>query len=145
MKILFFSITAWFIAQSIKVISLLLFKKQFKPSLFFSSGGMPSAHSAFMSSVSTQIGLISGFGSDVFALSCAITTVVVYDAFNVRRSVGLQSQALNKMIEYVKNEEDSPEIQTLKEVMGHTPLQVFFGVALGTIHILLLNLIGLIK
>ena len=99
MKILFISITAWIIAQSIKVISLMLFQREFKPSLFFSSGGMPSAHSAFMSSVSAQIGIISGFSSDIFALSCAITTVVVYDAYNVRRSVGLQGRALNKMIE----------------------------------------------
>lgn len=144
MRILFFSITAWMIAQSMKVISLMLFKREFKPSLFFSSGGMPSAHSAFMSSVSAQIGLISGFSSDVFALSCAITTVVVYDAYNVRRSVGLQGKALNKMIEYAKEDHDRPEIQTLKEVMGHTPLQVFCGVLLGIVYIIFLNTLGLI-
>ncbi|EHR36432.1 divergent PAP2 family protein [Helcococcus kunzii] len=144
MRILFFSITAWMIAQSMKVISLMLFKREFKPSLFFSSGGMPSAHSAFMASVSAQIGLISGFSSDVFALSCAITTVVVYDAYNVRRSVGLQGKALNKMIEYAKEDHDRPEIQTLKEVMGHTPLQVFCGVLLGIVYIIFLNTLGLI-
>ncbi|QZO76427.1 divergent PAP2 family protein [Helcococcus kunzii] len=141
---MFFSITAWMIAQSMKVISLMLFKREFKPSLFFSSGGMPSAHSAFMASVSAQIGLISGFSSDVFALSCAITTVVVYDAYNVRRSVGLQGKALNKMIEYAKEDHDRPEIQTLKEVMGHTPLQVFCGVLLGIVYIIFLNTLGLI-
>lgn len=144
MKILFISITAWIIAQSIKVISLMLFQREFKPSLFFSSGGMPSAHSAFMASVSAQIGIISGFSSDIFALSCAITTVVVYDAYNVRRSVGLQGRALNKMIEYVKEDFDKPEIQTLKEVMGHTPLQVFFGVLLGIVYIIGLNSLGII-
>lgn len=144
MRILFFSITAWMIAQSMKVISLMLFKREFKPSLFFSSGGMPSAHSAFMASVSAQIGIISGFSSDVFALSCAITTVVVYDAYNVRRSVGLQGKALNKMIEYAKEDHDRPEIQTLKEVMGHTPLQVFCGVLLGMVYIIILNVLGLI-
>lgn len=144
MRILFFSITAWMIAQSMKVISLMLFKREFKPSLFFSSGGMPSAHSAFMASVSAQIGLISGFSSDVFALSCAITTVVVYDAYNVRRSVGLQGKALNKMIEYAKEDHDRPEIQTLKEVMGHTPLQVFCGVLLGIVYIIVLNSLGII-
>ena len=144
MRILFFSITAWMIAQSMKVISLMLFKREFKPSLFFSSGGMPSAHSAFMASVSAQIGLISGFSSDVFALSCAITTVVVYDAYNVRHSVGLQGKALNKMIEYAKEDHDRPEIQTLKEVMGHTPLQVFCGVLLGIVYIIFLNTLGLI-
>lgn len=144
MRILFFSITAWMIAQSMKVISLMLFKREFKPSLFFSSGGMPSAHSAFMASVSAQIGIISGFSSDVFALSCAITTVVVYDAYNVRRSVGLQGKALNKMIEYAKEDHDRPEIQTLKEVMGHTPLQVFCGVLLGIVYIIFLNTLGLI-
>ena len=144
MRILFFSITAWIIAQSMKVISLMLFKREFKPSLFFSSGGMPSAHSAFMASVSAQIGLISGFSSDVFALSWAITTVVVYDAYNVRHSVGLQGKALNKMIEYAKEDHDRPEIQTLKEVMGHTPLQVFCGVLLGIVYIIFLNTLGLI-
>lgn len=145
MKILFISLTAWFIAQSFKVLSLLILKKKFDPSLFFSSGGMPSAHSAFMTSVSAQIGFISGFSSDIFALSCAITTVVVYDAFNVRRSVGLQSQTINQMIHYVIKDEDSPEIQTLKVVMGHTPLQVFFGVLLGICYVLVLNYIGLVK
>lgn len=144
MDILLVSFSAWFIAQSLKVVGELFFKKTFKPSLFFASGGMPSAHSAFMSSVSTQIGYMSGFDSAIFALSAAITLIVVYDAYNVRRSVGLQGRALNEMIEYVYKDSDPKEIRTLKEVLGHTPLQVFCGVLLGILYVYLLKIVGII-
>lgn len=144
MQILLVSISAWFLAQSMKVVGELFFKKQFKPSLFFASGGMPSAHSAFMTAVSVQIGMESGFSSSVFALSTAITAIVVYDAYNVRRSVGLQGRALNEMIEYVYKDSDPKNIKNLKEVLGHTPLQVFCGILFGIFHVYFLDFIGLI-
>ena len=144
MTILLVSFSAWFIAQSIKVIFSLLFHRKFEPGLFLASGGMPSAHSAFISSVAVQIGLQSGFESSIFALAAAITLIVVYDAFNVRRSVGLQGQTLNKMIEYVVEKDDTREIKTIKEVMGHTPLQVLFGIILGVSHVYLLHYIEII-
>lgn len=145
MRILLVSFWAWFIAQSLKVIGVLIFQKKFQPDLFFASGGMPSAHSAFITSVALQIGYQSGFESSIFALSAAITLIVVYDAYNVRRSVGLQGQTLNKMIEYVYNKDkDTAEIKKLKEVMGHTPLQVFFGIILGIVHVHILMFLQII-
>lgn len=144
MQILLVSFSAWFIAQSMKVIFSLIFKRKFEPKLFFASGGMPSAHSAFISSIALQIGMQSGFNSSIFALAAAITLIVMYDAFNVRRSVGLQGQTINKMIEYVVEKGDTPEIKTIKEVMGHTPFQVFCGIVLGVSHVYLLEYLNII-
>lgn len=145
MRIILVSFTAWFVAQLLKVLGVLVFHKKFQPSLFFASGGMPSAHSAFITSISVQIGYQSGFESSIFALSAAITLIVVYDAYNVRRSVGLQGQTINKMIEYVIDKEhDTKEITVLKEVMGHTPFQVFCGIILGIAHVYMLMFLQII-
>lgn len=144
MKILIVAFIAWFIAQAIKVGTALILNKKLDLELFFASGGMPSAHSAFVVSVAMQLGLKNGFNSDIFILALALTMIVVYDATNVRRSVGMQGITLNKMIEYIQEESDSQEIKTLKVVLGHTPLQVFFGIVLGIFHVFFCHLIGII-
>lgn len=144
MQIIIISILAWFIAQLTKVLSNLFLRKELDLRLFFASGGMPSAHSAFISSVATQIGLRNGFSSDIFILALAMAFIVTYDAVNVRRSVGLQGQTLNKMIEFIDDENDRKEIKALKVVLGHTPLQVFFGLVLGIGLVYLLHFLGII-
>lgn len=142
MKILFISFLAWFVAQLIKVITYFVLNKKLNLRLFFASGGMPSAHSAFVVSIAMQLGFRNGFNSDIFILALALSMIVVYDAMNVRRSVGLQGVALNQMIEYIQDESDSKEIKTLKVVLGHTPSQVFFGILLGVIHVYIFNFFG---
>lgn len=131
MRILLVAVIAWFLAQLNKVVTNLIVMKKFEPRLFFASGGMPSSHSAFISSVATGLGLSNGFNSDIFILALAMTFIVTYDAMNVRRSVGVQGEIINRMIEYAQEEDDSFEIKTLKLVLGHTPLQVLMGLVLG--------------
>lgn len=130
MQILLISLIAWFIAQASKFIYYYLLYKKFDFRTFYASGGMPSAHSAFISSICMQIGLIDGFQSTSFALAAGIAGIVIYDAINVRRAVGLQGQTINLLLTYI-DESDDQQIKKLKEVMGHTPSQVLIGTLLG--------------
>lgn len=144
MKVLLISSFAWIIAQLNKVVYYYYLNKKINLRLFTTSGGMPSAHSAFITAVTLQIGIIEGFDSSVFALAASIASIVIYDSFNVRRSVGIQGQTINLMLEYYKNLDNSEDIKELKEVMGHTPLQVFFGILLGTLIVFISKILGLI-
>lgn len=130
MEIVLTAALAWVIAQSIKVILRLVNKHVFDWRLLFSSGGFPSAHSAFVTAISAQIGFLEGVQSSIFALSFGFWCVVVYDSFGVRRAVGIQAQVLNRIQEEVADVTGETFIP-IKEILGHTPIQVFFGVLLG--------------
>jgi len=130
-KILIVSLISLFLAQFLKIFTI-------KPSSFtnlFGSGGFPSSHSSFVATLSTLIGLKHGFNSDLFAIVLIFSLIVTYDASGVRRAVGEQANVLNNLIQHlnVKNIERDPEIlkEDLKELIGHTPLEVFAGVLLG--------------
>lgn len=144
MKILLISSIVWLIAQFNKVLYFYYLNKKINLKLFFSSGGMPSAHSGFITAVTLQVGLIEGFNSTLFAIAASIAFIVIYDSFNVRRSVGIQGQTINLMLEYYKNVTNQEEIKNLKEVMGHTPLQVVFGILLGAIVVIISYAFGLV-
>ncbi len=98
----------------------------------FSSGGMPSSHSALITATTTVIGFQSGFNSTVFALGLVVMIIVTYDAANVRWQSGLHAQKINQLIRDVFRGEPISE-ETLKEVIGHTPRQVYAGIVLGII------------
>ncbi len=123
------AVLCWFIAQLIKVISVLIIDRKLDLRRFVGSGGMPSSHSAFVMGLTTSVGFSSGFSSDMFAIAAVLAFVVMYDATGVRRAAGEQAKVLNQMVE----ERDGPETTEvqLKELLGHTPLQVFAGAALG--------------
>lgn len=145
MNVLLISAISWFIAQSSKVVYFYYLNRKINWALFMASGGMPSAHSAFITSTALQIGLKDGFNSTLFALASSVAFIIIYDSFNVRRSVGLQGKTINLMIDYYKNiDDEKEEIKKLKEVMGHTPLQVTFGVILGICVVLVSNFLNLI-
>lgn len=131
MKILLIASIAWVISQLSKVIYYYVLYKKINMKLFFASGGMPSGHSAFMTSIAAQIAIVEGIHSSLFCLAFSITLIVIYDSFNVRRSVGLQGQTINQMLDYYSDLKEEKNIKELKEVMGHTPLQVFCGIILG--------------
>ena len=97
-KPLITAIIAWAIAQMIKVVISFILNKKINLKLIFSSGGMPSSHSAFVTSLATIIGLEYGFNSIYFSLSAAFAMVVMYDACNVRRAAGEQAKAINSII-----------------------------------------------
>ena len=122
------ALLAWFLAQLIKVVLDAILMKKFDVSRFVSSGGMPSSHSALVVACTTAIGKLYGLDGPLFALAAIFSAVVMYDACNVRRSAGDMAKLVNKLLEHV--ERLSPE-RALKELLGHTPLQVLMGALLG--------------
>lgn len=124
------SFTSWFIAQSLKVIITLLTQKKLNLYRFVGSGGMPSSHSSMVMGLSTAIGLKEGWASVPYGFSLVFALVVMYDASGVRRAVGKQAIILNKMLED-KNKNRQVQEGRLKELVGHTPIEVFAGALLG--------------
>lgn len=122
---------AWFLAQLIKVILDLALLGKMEWQRFFSSGGMPSSHSALVVAATTAIGMTDGFGGTVFALAVILSAVVMYDACNVRRSAGDTARLVNKLLEHMEKLTAEDLADNLREVMGHTPLQVLMGALLG--------------
>ena len=140
--VLISTITAWFVAQFLKMITTLFKEKQFKPRLLlFSSGGMPSSHSATVSALCTSSAIEFGFGSFPFAVSAVLAMVVMTDAVGVRWETGEQSKVINKIVKklFAGNPEDAET--ALKELVGHTPLQVLMGAIVGVGIPFLMNLI----
>lgn len=134
--VLFVGIFAWFLAQFLKVpIQYILYRKT-NWGLWFSSGGMPSSHSALMSSITFAIGMFSGFDTPIFALAFAVSMIVIYDAAGVRREAGRHAEKLNILVNEFFSGQPISEKQ-LKEVIGHTPAQVLAGIALGVGTVLL--------
>nr|QKY15186.1 acid phosphatase/vanadium-dependent haloperoxidase-related protein (APH) [Polytomella parva] len=96
------------------------------------SGGMPSSHSSLCSGITTAVAIEHGFGSSLFAACVCFSVIVMYDAMGVRRHAGKQAEVLNKVLGELLD--DHPMGMTkLKEVLGHTPLQVICGAILGLI------------
>lgn len=123
-------ILLWFAIQSFKVVWDLVTIKKFNFKRILGAGGMPSSHSAVVTSLATLIGKNEGFGTPIFALSLIFACVVMYDAAGIRRAAGKQAQLLNKII-------NTPGLSGLQvqeklvEVLGHTPTQVLVGALIG--------------
>lgn len=130
-KIIQTAILSWFIAQVIKVILTLIKDRTLDFTRLFGSGGMPSSHASFTVSLATAVGFTASFSSVEFALAAAFAIVVMYDATGVRRSAGEQAAILNKIVERLGKEHISETGKKLKELLGHTPVQVFAGAVLG--------------
>ncbi len=126
------TISAWLIAQTLKVVIGIFRLKRFDFRLFIGSGGMPSAHAAGASCLATSIGLMCGFDSVYFALSFAFAIVVMFDAQGVRRSTGKQAGILNKIMEDIYWQGKIQEMR-LRELIGHTPVEVIMGLFLGIV------------
>lgn len=131
------SAAAWIIAQSIKVALGVFREKRFNFRWFIGTGGMPSSHAAGVSALSTSIGMTYGFDSALFAIVLTFTLVVVFDAQGVRLATGKQAEILNKMLDDIYWKKKLDEEQ-LKELIGHTPIEVLAGVILGILVSLLL-------
>ncbi len=123
---------AWLIAQSIKVVLGIIREKRFNFKWFIGTGGMPSSHSASVAALTTSVAFSSGLDSDLFVACLLFTIIVLGDAQGVRRATGQQAEILNKIVEDVYSHREVTE-ERLKELWGHTPVEVFAGVALGII------------
>lgn len=130
-SILFTTVISWFTAQVIKVILVFIQNKKVDFRRLVGSGGMPSSHTAFVVSLAVSVGLCEGFSSTIFAVSVVVALVVMYDAAGVRRAAGQQAKILNMLVEeWGKNNFKNTE-KKLKELLGHTPVEVFAGAILG--------------
>jgi acid phosphatase family membrane protein YuiD len=134
---------AGFAAQLIKFLTNALVGRPVNFRLIVETGGMPSSHSASMMGLATSVGLIEGFDSVIFAVALGLAMVVMYDAAGVRRAAGRMAGILNKMMEdlYTDHTEHFPG--RLRELLGHTPVEVLAGFVLGigmalTLHRVLL-------
>ena len=125
------ALLAWFLAQLIKVILEAVMTRRLNARLFVSSGGMPSSHSALAVACTAAIGKLYGMNGPYFALAVILSAVVMYDACNVRRSAGDTARLVNKLLEHMERLTAEELADSLKEVMGHTPLQVLMGALLG--------------
>ncbi len=126
-------IIGWLSAQICKVIIGMFHHKKFSFTLFLSSGGMPSSHTATMLAVTVAIARIHGLASTYFALAFVVSFIVMYDAAGVRLQAGKQAAILNKIIKDLEDGETKYMQKDLKELIGHTPVQVFAGAALGIV------------
>jgi acid phosphatase family membrane protein YuiD len=127
------AVLAWFVAQIMKVIIVFIIEKRIDFTRITGSGGMPSSHSSFTVALATAVGFISGFDSVAFAIAAAFSFVVMYDASGVRRSAGQQAAILNKIVERIGKDDLTETGKKLKELLGHTPMEVFAGALLGII------------
>ena len=134
-RILISAVSSWMIAQVLKTIIHFYFTKSFVAERLVGSGGMPSCHSATVCGLSTAAGMQFGLGSFEFAMATIFAIVVMYDAIGVRRETGIQAKIINEMMEILEsmNKELSVE-DKLKELVGHTPIQVLVGAILGIIN-----------
>ena len=133
-------LSAWLVAQVIKMIISSIINKKFSLGWLFSDGGMPSGHSATVSSLATFTLLQRGPGSFEFAIAMILAIIVCHDATGVRQETGKQAVLLKEIIESfeVLTTKKLPELK-LKEYVGHTPVQVFAGISLGVIMALVMH------
>jgi uncharacterized protein len=128
--ILIAAFLAWAIAQVSKTLYELIRERKLILSRLVSSGGMPSSHSALVTGLATATGRIDGLGSAMFAIAFVLAAIVMYDAAGVRRAVSIQARILNQMIDEAFQGKPFAE-KRLRELIGHTPFQVFIGALLG--------------
>ena len=131
-KIFIITILTWAIAQFIKVIIGIIKEKKFNFKWFVGTGGMPSSHCAGVTALATSVGMRFGYDTSIFAVSLILAIITIFDARGVRRSTGRQAEILNKMFEDFYFKKPIKE-DRLIELIGHTPVQVFAGAALGII------------
>lgn len=129
-RVFFSGFWSWFIAQSIKVALGYRRERRFNFKWFVGSGGMPSSHAALACGMTTAMGLLYGFDSGLFAVAFAFAVVIMFDAQGVRRQSGKQAEALNRILDDLYEQKGLRE-EPLKELFGHTPVEVFAGAFLG--------------
>jgi acid phosphatase family membrane protein YuiD len=129
-KIFLVTLSSWVIAQSVKVLLGVIREKKFDFRWFIGTGGMPSSHTAGASCLATAVGIEYGFNSVYFALAASFAIVVMFDAQGVRRATGKQARILNKVMDDIYWQGKIQEGR-LRELIGHTPIEVIGGFILG--------------
>ncbi|HEV2953236.1 MAG TPA: divergent PAP2 family protein [Candidatus Dormibacteraeota bacterium] len=130
MRFLLTPLLAWAIAQTTKVIVESIRDRRLNLRVLAVMGGMPSSHSAMVMALATTIGRAKGVASAEFAIALIFSFVVMYDAAGVRRAAGKQAAVLNRLVEDLMSQRGLAE-ERLRELLGHTPVEVLVGAALG--------------
>ena len=131
-NVLIAPLLSWAVAQLCKVILFLLKKRKLELRYLVSSGGMPSSHSALVAGLATAVALVEGVGSVTFGISVVLAFIVMYDAATVRHSVGQQAVILNRVLKEIQERRPVKVLgRELKELIGHSPLEVLVGGFLG--------------
>jgi uncharacterized protein len=131
-RILVAAFIAWAIAQLTKTVYELIRYRKLRLSRLVSAGGMPSSHSALVTGLATATGRVAGVESAAFAISLVLAAIVMYDAAGVRHAVSIQARILNQMIDEAFQGKPFAE-KRLRELIGHTPIQVIVGGLLGVV------------
>lgn len=135
-KVLLTAIVGSISAQILKIIINYIYHKKVDFRIIFSTGGMPSSHAASVMALSTAVGIEEGFNSNIFAICLFFSFIVMYDAAGIRRAAGKQAEILNKILDdlYAGRRAD----ERLRELLGHTPIEVFIGAIWGIIIALIM-------
>lgn len=132
-RVLLVSSLAWAVAQLLKFIIYAIVNKEFSLGRLFGPGGMPSSHSSTVVALAYSTAIHSGTDSIAFAITVILALIVMHDARGVRLQAGMQAKVINKIVTSLKNKEGNllDDIDFLKELIGHTPLQVYVGAGIG--------------
>jgi len=125
------AIIAWALAQFLKMVLFAILERQINWRRLIDTGGLPSAHSAFVTGLASGVGVASGLHSSEFAVAAVFALVVMYDAMSLRREAGKHADILNELLLLSIIQDAFKEREALKELLGHTPLEVVCGAALG--------------
>lgn len=138
-RILDISLISAFTAQFWKVIRPIFRRSKPRWDRMWETGGMPSSHSAAVTSLATCVGILDGFKSVEFAICVIFSIIIMYDAAGIRRAAGKHAGILNSLMEIMKEREHIKIKQTqLKELLGHEPIEVIAGAILGIVIALLM-------
>ncbi len=129
-KVLISVLAGWLLAQALKIPTEYIRSRRWLWTMFFAAGGMPSSHTALMVAGTLSVGLYYGFDNPLFAIAVGVTMIIAHDAAGVRRQAGKHAERINLLFDellhgHMWSEDD------LKEVIGHTPLEVIGGIILG--------------
>ena len=130
-RVLLVALVACFVAQGLKLIVEVIKHQKVDLRVLVTTGGMPSAHSALVTALAAGVGQTIGWSSPDFAVAAVFAIIVMYDAAGVRQAAGKQARILNQMIDELFHEKPDFFQDRLKELLGHTPVQVIAGSALG--------------
>ncbi len=132
-RVLIVALVSCLVAQILKVIVELAKNRKLNIRTLVETGGMPSAHSALVTALATGVGQTVGWSTPEFAIASIFAVIVMYDAAGVRQAAGIQARILNQIIDEVLHDQYEFTEARLKELLGHTPVQVFVGSALGVV------------
>ena len=130
-EVIICAVLSAFCAQVIKFILFTIKNRKINFKIFSTTGGMPSSHSAGVMALSTIVGILKGFDSFLFATALGFSLIIMYDAAGLRRAAGKTAACLNKMMDDFYHHDMQAAGGKLKELLGHTPLEVFVGAIFG--------------